>query len=67
MSTFNFVLFHSYPLSVCVACSETQRQCRWDRHNQPHNTRDHLYPLPDADTTAAVDRNCATDLSRVVE
>ncbi|TKX54275.1 hypothetical protein EXE42_08595 [Halorubrum sp. SP3] len=44
-----------------------RRQCRWDRHDQPHNTRDHFHPLPDADTTAAVDRSYATDLTRVIE
>ena len=44
-----------------------RRRCRWDRHDQPHNTRDHFHPLPDADTTAAVDRSYATDLTRVIE
>ena len=44
-----------------------RRGCRWDRHDQPHNTRDHFHPLPDADTTAAVDRSYATDLTRVIE
>ena len=44
-----------------------RRQCRWDRHDQPHNTRDHFHPLPDADTAAAVGRDYATDLTRVVE
>lgn len=44
-----------------------RRRCRWDRHDQPHNTRDHFHPLPDPDTTAAVDRGYATDLTRVIE
>ncbi|RAW44737.1 hypothetical protein DQW50_12875 [Halorubrum sp. 48-1-W] len=44
-----------------------RRTCRWDRHDQPHNARDHYHPLPDAGTTATVDRNYATDLTRVVE
>ena len=44
-----------------------RRRCRWDRHDQPHNTRDHSHPLPDADTAAAVDRDYATDLTRVIE
>ena len=44
-----------------------RRRCRWDRHDQPHNVRDHYHPLPDADTAAAVDRSYATDLTRVVE
>ena len=44
-----------------------QQQCRWDRHDQPHNVRDHFHPLPDASTDAAVDRGYAADLTRVVE
>jgi hypothetical protein len=44
-----------------------RRGCRWDRHDQPHNARDHYHPLPDAGTAAAVDRNYATDLTRVLE
>lgn len=44
-----------------------RRRCRWDRHDQPHNTRDHFHPLPDASTAAAVDRVYAQDLTRVVE
>ncbi|GAA0512202.1 hypothetical protein SAMN04488066_104136 [Halorubrum aquaticum] len=44
-----------------------RRRCRWDRHDQPHNARDHYHPLPDAGTAAAVDRNYATDLTRVFE
>lgn len=41
--------------------------CRWDRHDQPHNARDHYHPFPDAGTAAAVDRNYATDLTRVIK
>ncbi|RLM67564.1 hypothetical protein DVK05_12640 [Halorubrum sp. Atlit-8R] len=44
-----------------------RRRCRWDRHDQPHNARDHFHPLPDAATDAAVDRDYVTDLTRVVE
>ncbi|WP_245779331.1 hypothetical protein [Halorubrum sodomense] len=44
-----------------------RRRCRWDHHDQPHNARDHFHPLPDAGTDAAVDRNYATDLTRVIE
>lgn len=25
-------------------------ECRWDRHPNPHNTRDHFHPPPDAAT-----------------
>jgi hypothetical protein len=27
-----------------------ERKCRWDRHQNAHNTRDHYHPLPDAAT-----------------
>jgi len=30
--------------------SGEQRKCRWDRHPNDHNTRDHYHPLPDAAT-----------------
>ncbi|MFC5279696.1 hypothetical protein ACFPM1_13140 [Halorubrum rubrum] len=44
-----------------------RRWCRWDRHDQPHNAWDHYHPLPDVGTAAAIDRNYAIDLTRVVE
>lgn len=47
--------------------SGDRRRCRWDRHDQPHSSRDHFHPLPDAGTDAAVDREYATDLTRVLE
>ncbi|WP_135306422.1 hypothetical protein [Haloarcula amylovorans] len=30
--------------------SDHARECRWDRHPNPHNTRDHFHPLPTAPT-----------------
>lgn len=30
--------------------SERGWECRWDRHPNPHNSRDHFHPLPDAVT-----------------
>jgi hypothetical protein len=30
--------------------SEHTWQCRWDRHPNPHNTRDHVHPPPTAPT-----------------
>ena len=30
--------------------SEQTWQCRWDRHPNPHNTRDHFHPPPTAPT-----------------
>lgn len=47
--------------------SGEQRRCRWDRHEQPHNSRDHYHPLPDASTGSAVDRTYPTDFTRVLE
>ncbi|TKX72865.1 hypothetical protein [Halorubrum sp. GN11GM_10-3_MGM] len=44
-----------------------RRRCRWGRHDQPHNARDHYHPLPDAETAAAVNRSFVTDLTRVIE
>ncbi|WP_436903759.1 hypothetical protein [Halovenus halobia] len=43
-----------------------RRQCRWDRHNQDHNDRDHFHPLPDASTAAAEDREFPQDLTAVL-
>lgn len=44
-----------------------RRQCRWDRHDQPHSTRDHFHPLPDASTADADDREYPADLDAVLE
>jgi hypothetical protein len=43
-----------------------QRRCRWDRHDQPHNVRDHFHPLPNASTAEAEDREYPTDLDRLL-
>ncbi|CCQ33164.1 hypothetical protein [Halorhabdus tiamatea] len=40
-------------------------QCRFGRHDQDHNTRDHYHPLPDA-TGDAQDREFPTDLTTVI-
>ena len=50
-------------------------QCRWDRHPNKHNTRDHFHPLPDASRTDAEDAQfpgdhrdlCRLALARVEE
>ena len=47
--------------------SGARRRCRWDRHEQPHSSRDHFHPLPDAGAGSAVDREYPTDLTRVLE
>jgi len=47
-----------------------ERKCRWDRHPNNHNSRDHYHPLPDA-ATPGTDANYAEFwkdvLSTVVE
>lgn len=43
-----------------------RRTCRWGRHDQPHSTRDHFHPLPDAGTSTVADRDCPTDLDAVL-
>lgn len=35
-------------------------ECRWDRHPNSHNSRDHLHPPPDAETPGE-DRSFAAD------
>lgn len=43
-----------------------RRQCRWDRHDQPHSTRDHFHPLPDASTDDVEDRSYPGSISDVL-
>jgi hypothetical protein len=43
-----------------------QRRCRWDRHEQPHSTRDHFHPLPNASTAETEDCEYPTDLDRTL-
>lgn len=40
--------------------------CRWDRHENPHSSRDHFHPPPAARTEDAVDRDFPTDLLDVL-
>ncbi len=44
-----------------------QRRCRWDRHDQSHNSRDHFHPFPTASTTGAEDREFPPDLTTVLQ
>jgi len=55
-----------FHVSYLESRSGERRQCRWDRHDQPHNTRNHFHPLPGASTAAAVNQSYAPDLTRVV-
>jgi hypothetical protein len=41
--------------------------CRWDRHENPHSSRDHFHEPPDARTEDAVDRDFPDDYMRVLE
>lgn len=43
-----------------------RRHCRWDRHEQPHSTRDHFHPLPDASTDDARDRAYSASVDDVL-
>jgi len=41
--------------------------CRWDRHDNPHSTRDHFHEPPEARTRDAVDRDYPSDFLGVIE
>ena len=46
-----------------------EKTCRWDRHPNDHNTRDHYHPLPNAATPGRDDsysRNWKDVVSRVI-
>lgn len=43
-----------------------RRQCRWDRHEQPHSRRDHFHPLPDASTDGSEDRSYPVSVDDVL-
>ena len=46
-----------------------EKTCRWDRHPNDHNTRDHYHPLPEAATPGRDDsysRNWKDVVSRVL-
>jgi hypothetical protein len=40
--------------------------CRWDRHENPHNTRDHFHPPPKAATETARDESFPADFFDVI-
>lgn len=49
--------------------SGEERRCRWDRHPNDHNTRDHYHPLPDGatpGTNESYPRNWKDILSNVL-
>lgn len=41
--------------------------CRWDRHANPHNSRDHFHEPPRASTEDAVDYDYPSDFFQVIE
>lgn len=43
-----------------------RRHCRWDRHDQNHNSRGHFHPLPTASTQDARDRAFPADVTEVM-
>lgn len=44
-----------------------RRRCRWDRHDQNHNSRDHFHPFPEAGTSGAEDRDFPNDQTTLLE
>lgn len=42
-------------------------ECRWDRHDNDHNTRDHYHPFPDASRDDAEDRDFPDGFFRLLE
>lgn len=44
-----------------------RRRCRWDRHDQDHNSRDHFHPFPTASTADAEDREFPPDVTALLE
>ncbi len=40
--------------------------CRWDRHDNPHSSRDHFHPPPAARTEDAIDREFPADAFEVL-
>ena len=47
-----------------------EKKCRWDRHPNDHNTRDHYHPLPDAATPGqdeSFSRNWKDVMSRALQ
>jgi hypothetical protein len=44
-----------------------RRRCRWDRHDQDHNARDHFHTFPTASTAGAQDRTFPADVTALLE
>lgn len=56
----------SFHISYVERYLGDRRRCRWDRHDQPHNSRDHYHPFPDAGTDDAADRSYPDDIDAVL-
>jgi hypothetical protein len=42
-------------------------ECRWDRHDNDHNSREHFHPPPTVTTATAMDVDLPADPNRAVE
>lgn len=42
-------------------------ECRWDRHDNNHNTREHFHPPPTVTTATAMDVDLPADPNRAVQ
>lgn len=42
-------------------------ECRWDRHDNDHNSREHVHPPPTVTTATAMDVDLPIDPNRAVE
>ncbi|WP_254544602.1 hypothetical protein [Halomarina pelagica] len=45
----------------------TRWECRWDRHDNDHNAREHFHPPPTVTTATATDIDLPDDPNRAVE
>ncbi len=42
-------------------------ECRWDRHDNSHNDREHFHPPPDIDETTPVDATLSVEPNDLIE
>jgi hypothetical protein len=57
----------SFHITYREVWEEEAWMCRWDRHENPHNSRDHFHQPPAAHTTDAVDMDFPADVTAVLE
>ncbi len=56
-----------FNLQYIEAWNGQRWECRWDRHENPHNDTDHFHPPPDIAATTAVDASFPRDLNGVIQ